>query len=254
MATEPVCKIPSCDKGGKLRRGWCKKHYWRWSKFGDPEPADIRRVRGPGECAIDGCGRVGRLTRGWCNLHYIRWLRTGDPRQDQAPNGSRVPYMLDHMWDDCPKWPFGRNRRGYAVVGGSGEVGSRLVHVRVCEIVHGPKPSSGYEAAHQCGKGNEGCFGAHCVSWKTKIENAADAVRHGTSIRGEKHHNHILTADEVRTIDRLRPKVTTGEGAAGVARGYGVSSQTIADIWLGRTWGWLTGRGDADNLHAPVGA
>lgn len=31
-----ICSIPSCGKGGKIRRGWCEAHYKKWSKYGDP--------------------------------------------------------------------------------------------------------------------------------------------------------------------------------------------------------------------------
>ena len=31
-----VCSIDGCEKGGKLRRGWCAMHYWRWREHGDP--------------------------------------------------------------------------------------------------------------------------------------------------------------------------------------------------------------------------
>jgi hypothetical protein len=30
------CRIDDCEKGGKLRRGWCVMHYKRWERNGDP--------------------------------------------------------------------------------------------------------------------------------------------------------------------------------------------------------------------------
>jgi len=101
MATQAVCKEPDCGKGGKLRRGWCKKHYWRWSKFGSPNPDGLRQVRGPGLCSLDGCDRTGKLTRGLCNLHYLRSLR--GRTEDVRPHDVCRKYMLEHMWDECPK-------------------------------------------------------------------------------------------------------------------------------------------------------
>jgi len=32
---KPQCKIPGCDKDVRAR-GWCKKHWTRWSRHGDP--------------------------------------------------------------------------------------------------------------------------------------------------------------------------------------------------------------------------
>lgn len=79
MATPSVCKIDGCDKGGKIRRGWCSYHYLRWYAHGDPEPKGLRRVRGPGPCEVVGCSNVGKLTRGWCDMHYQRWQAHRDP-------------------------------------------------------------------------------------------------------------------------------------------------------------------------------
>lgn len=31
-----TCSVDGCEKGGKITRGWCGMHYWRWSKNGDP--------------------------------------------------------------------------------------------------------------------------------------------------------------------------------------------------------------------------
>lgn len=33
---EPTCSVDDCDRGGKLTRGWCRKHYMRWWTNGDP--------------------------------------------------------------------------------------------------------------------------------------------------------------------------------------------------------------------------
>lgn len=36
MNDKLICKIPECDNPGHAR-GWCKKHWQRWRKNGDPE-------------------------------------------------------------------------------------------------------------------------------------------------------------------------------------------------------------------------
>ncbi len=32
-----VCSVDGCENGGKLTRGWCKMHWYRWRRHGDPE-------------------------------------------------------------------------------------------------------------------------------------------------------------------------------------------------------------------------
>lgn len=36
MQATRVCSIEGCETAGKMRRGWCEKHYCRWAATGDP--------------------------------------------------------------------------------------------------------------------------------------------------------------------------------------------------------------------------
>ena len=36
MAKKHICEVEGCGKGGKIVRGYCSAHYWRWQKHGDP--------------------------------------------------------------------------------------------------------------------------------------------------------------------------------------------------------------------------
>lgn len=74
---KPTCSIADCDKP-TVGRGWCRKHYGRWHRHGDPlyvtpPPAPSERV-----CDIDGCGQP-HLALGYCVLHYGRFKNHGDP-------------------------------------------------------------------------------------------------------------------------------------------------------------------------------
>lgn len=71
-----VCAVDGCGPGVIYGRGWCRLHYARWWRTGDPSGL-LRPVEKP-RCAIEGCDRLSR-SRSWCRLHYGRWLTTGDP-------------------------------------------------------------------------------------------------------------------------------------------------------------------------------
>ena len=63
-----TCDIESCEMD-RFCRGWCKTHYRRWLKFGDPETPVQPRVRG---------GRPVKTSHG-----YMRVFRPGHPKAGQ---------------------------------------------------------------------------------------------------------------------------------------------------------------------------
>lgn len=186
-------------------------------------------------CNIEGCDKPSCGRRGMCNAHYLRFLRRGDPRSGRTMNGAKRQYLIDHMWDNCPKWPFPGKVRGYGQINWDGRR-TVLVHRVVCEIAHGPPPSPAHEAAHECGKGHEGCFGAACLSWKTSTENKHDAQRHGTWAHGERSGLAILTNEQAKAIAADRSSETRT-----LADRYGVSTETVRRIRKGETWRAVTG-------------
>lgn len=163
MATASVCKIEGCDNP-TLARGWCSKHWQRWSKTGDP--LGLRQTP-PGSTAA-----------------YV------------------AEQVIPHVGDECLIWPYGRNKGGYAVMSGDTPKSRLLVHRYVCERVNGAPASPDLVAAHNCGHGHLGCVNPHHVRWATHSANMMDCVEHDTHIRGERHPNVKLTEDMVRAIRR----------------------------------------------------
>jgi hypothetical protein len=100
----------------------------------------------------------------------------------------------------------------------------------VCAAFHGLPPTADHQAAH-C-DGNPLNNRPDNLRWATPTENHADKKRHGTHLEGDKHHNSKLRQRQVEAIRPLRGKVA----AKRVAATYGVSMQSIYDIWQGRTW------------------
>ena len=89
-----LCSIPECGRVAQAR-GWCKMHWRRWRKSGDP---NIVKVRGSwnkkaGPCEVAECGQTAHA-RGLCSKHYTRWAKHGDVEK-LAPTGR--PLKGDHL-------------------------------------------------------------------------------------------------------------------------------------------------------------
>lgn len=154
------------------------------------------------------------------------------------PNGTARRYfeevVLAYDGDECLTWPYQRDSHGYGRFD-SEQGETRLVSRQVCEAVHGPAPSPDHEAAHSCGRGDKACVTKRHLSWKTKTENEADKLVHGTAPRGERHGMAKLTNEQVFEIKR-----SSSVPLPILAERYGVSRTLICAIRKGRKWGWLT--------------
>lgn len=147
--------------------------------------------------------------------------------------------LIPHDGAQCLVWPFARNSNGYGFLyRHSCRV---LAHRVACEIAHGPAPTPKHEAAHLCGNGHLGCVSPRHLAWKTRAENAVDAITHGTIPRGERHGCVVLTERQARIAKALKGRV----GSRRLAREFGVSRATISHIQSGRNWAWLN---EDDNL------
>jgi hypothetical protein len=105
-----ICAIESCARPA-VARGWCRRHWERWYKHGDPTVSLINREH-DGTCSVAGCDRP-YSAKGLCRFHGERLRRHGSAtvaedltrRQGgrcaicrQAPSGRRVESVLhlDH--------------------------------------------------------------------------------------------------------------------------------------------------------------
>lgn len=113
-----------------------------------------------------------------------------------------------------------------------GRPGCKVSHL-VCEAFHGSRPE-GREVAHLNGDSTDNR--AENLAWKTKAENDADKVRHGTIRRGTGCYQSKLTETDVRDIRR---RAATGERHADIVAAYGITQPNISKIIHRRTWAWL---------------
>lgn len=126
--SDRTCSIEGCERR-HYSHDWCKLHYERWKRTGDPESGPI--------CSIQGCNNP-QTARGWCRMHYQRWWKQGDPgdaeRLSQSGRGCSV--------DGCSRPHEGRGfcRMHRTRLRRSGEIGPSE-SIRTREIV-------GVTAAH----------------------------------------------------------------------------------------------------------
>lgn len=184
-------------------------------------------------CSVSGCANE-QAARGLCHNHYYRFRTYGSalavPREKHLVQAFLDKALLTET-DACVEWPWPRKGDRYGKMLYNGR--SERVHVVVCTIKHGRKPSPKHVAAHKCGKHN--CINYRHLRWATQAQNVEDAVRHGSFPRGEQRGHTKLTNDEARRILLLKGKMRQSE----LARRYGVTDSCIRSIWRGRTWTWL---------------
>lgn len=237
MASRRICSIEGCDKPVRAR-GWCQAHWLRWYRYGDPVSGGPMREKRGLACKEDGCDKP-VYGRGWCSTHYNRWRAHGDPNTRlRAANGGARRFLdkvaLVYEGDECLIWPYARAKDGRAVF--STEEGySRLAHRYVCERAFGPPPTTNHDAAHNCGKGHEGCIAKRHLEWKTKSANQTDRIRHGTSNRGERCGTSRLTEKQVLEIRKMAGTMTHKE----IAAIFDIHKRTVGKIINRALWAWL---------------
>lgn len=111
-----------------------------------------------------------------------------------------------------------------------------LAHANDCKSQHGDPPTPKHQAAHSCGNGHLGCVASAHLSWKTKIENEADKILHGTTNRGERQGRSKLKQDDVR---RIRGLLALGKRPVEIAMAYEVTPTLIRQIRERRVWAWM---------------
>ena len=187
------------------------------------------------QCSVADCG--GKfVARGLCKRHLHRFYKHGDPLkgQDKATSNGEAQAFLERAWatetDDCILWPYA-NVNGYPVLLHEGRMstGARVI----CKRQHGAPPTPKHEAAHSCNA--RPCLNKRHLRWATSKENKHDQLAHGTRRRGTMIDNAVITADIVREMRALSPRMT---GRA-IAAQFGVSKQVVSKVLRRETWAWV---------------
>lgn len=186
-------------------------------------------------CSVEGCsGR--HKAHGYCIKHYRRLQRGGHPLASTKAQSEVQKYylnvVLNYEGEECLIWPFA-TVNGYGCMRRNGEKGN--VSRFLCADVNGPPPTPKHEAAHSCGRGADGCVTRVHLSWKTRAENQADRLDHGTHNRGERQGASKITEQQAREILSLKGI----EPQSSLAARYGISRSAVSDIHVGKNWSWL---------------
>lgn len=161
-------------------------------------------------------------------------MATSAEKGRRAKKGEARQYIqevvLPHRGRECLIWPFFRCDKGYGRVFMNG----RTVYVTrlACEAANGPPPTPDHEAAHNCGKGHEGCCNPLHLEWKTHADNMRDMAKHGTKPVGERHGNAKLTTADVDVIRAMRGRLKLRE----LSQIFGVGTSGISAIQRGLLW------------------
>jgi hypothetical protein len=185
-------------------------------------------------CAIEGCGKKREGYNKLCSAHRSRLKRHGDVAGGGPQRNVRYKWLeehKDHTGDGCLIWPFARDpASGYAHIhrpSGGVTTASRVM----CELVNGPSPA-GYEAAHNCGRGRDGCVHPGHIRWATVLENRRDKNVHGTHPKGAKNYNARFTDDQIADIRKWSQFMSQAD----LARMFNAKSSIISRIVLGRSY------------------
>ena len=154
-----VCKIIGCESPPH-GHGWCKGHWRRWRRHGDPLA---------GRQVIQGASIEDRF---WAKVD-----RSGG----------------------CWVWTGAHNGRGYGTMGirEGGSQRMQYAHRLSYEMAHGPIPD-GYEVCHRCD--NPPCVKPEHLFIGTRQDNERDKMRKGRTLRGSAVATSKLTESVVLQI------------------------------------------------------
>ncbi len=126
-----------------------------------------------------------------------------------------------------------KNRKGYHYLNlcKAGRQQTKYLHVLVCEVFHGERPSLDHQAAHR--DDDKDRNSKDNVYWATPLQNHADRRRNGRILTGSRIGRSKLKEQDIPKIIEMR---RSGMTCVAIAEKYGVAPHTISRITTGVRW------------------
>ena len=263
--TERICTIKGCT-GKQVGRNWCRKHYTRWTRHGDPlHGEDVLPPMTSGvysiTCLANGrvyIGSSGRVRSRWkTHKSHLRLGRHTVPRLqadwNQFGSDAFVFELVSTVADNDERFtqeqvhltaalatgrcynlsPNSRNNGGHRFTAAQSERVSTALKGKPKTAEHRANLWRDREATPEFREqmARNGAMG------KGKPKSVEHRRKIGAAQRGASNHKAKVTEDQVREIRR---RSALGESYASLGREFGISAPAVRDIATGRRWQHVT--------------
>ena len=173
-------------------------------------------------------------TKGDMQMQTVNYVPVpGFPKYQVGDDGNVRHQILGSVWIACRLF---KNKDGYMVVNMQSDdksIKQERINRLVLRCFVG-EPLSGQCACHNNGLRFDNRL--ENLRWDTYSNNELDKVKHGTSITGERNHQHRLTAGDVIKIKQM---IKEGVPLTDIGHAFNVSRTAIYLIRQGHNWAHL---------------
>jgi hypothetical protein len=150
-------------------------------------------------------------------------------------NGEKRP-LAERFWekvnktDDCWLWTGYLNKGyGYISIDNKAKPAYRVSY----QLTYGDIPE-GLVVRHMCRSKN--CVNPKHLKLGTQKDNMEDAIKDGTTLKGEKNHRSILKEEQVKDFIKNKPINNINDYILLKSKELNVSPTALYDIHYRRTW------------------